>query len=65
MEYKWPIRLMKCANIKKASQGEQQNQTTATTKFNYVKNFVSVLKTKLNITVKIPSDKTDNKQNNL
>ena len=36
---------MRCANIKKASQDEQQNQTT-TTKTNYVKNFMSVLKNK-------------------
>ena len=56
---------MRCANIKKASQDEQQNQTTATTKINYIKNFMSVLKTKLNNKVKIPSDKTDIKQNNL
>ena len=61
----WRIRLMRCANIKKASQDEQQNQTTATTKNNYTKNFISVLKTKLNNKVKIPSDKTDIKQNNL
>ena len=53
---------MRCANIKKASQDEQQNQTTATTKINYIKNFMSVLKTKLNNKGKIPSDKTDTKQ---
>ena len=34
---------MRCANIKKASQDEQQNQTP-TTKFKYIKNFMSVLK---------------------
>ena len=33
---------MRCANIEKASQDEQQNQTT--TKINYIKNFMSVLK---------------------
>ena len=38
--------VQRCANIKKASQDEQQNQTTATTKFNYIKNFMSVLKNK-------------------
>ena len=37
---------MRCENIKKASQDEQQNQTTATTKINYIKNFMSVLKNK-------------------
>ena len=33
------------ANIKKPSQDKQQNQTT-TTKINYIKNFMSVLKNK-------------------
>ena len=33
------------ANVKKASQDEQQNQTT-TTNINYIKNFLSVLKNK-------------------
>ena len=56
---------MRCAHIKKASQDEQQNQITATTKINYIKNLMSVLKTKLNNKVKIPSDKTDIKQNKL
>ena len=37
---------MRLANIKNASQDEQQNQTTATTKTNYIKNFMSVLKNK-------------------
>ena len=56
---------MICANIKKASQNEQQNQTTTTTKINYIKNIMSVLKNKkLNNKVKIASDKTDIKQNN-
>ena len=48
---------MRC---KKASQNEQQNQTTTTTKINYIKK-MSVLKNK----VKIASDKTDIKQINL
>ena len=36
---------MRYANIKKASQDEQQNQKT-TTNINYIKNFMSVLKNK-------------------
>ena len=36
---------MRYANIKKASQDEQQNQTT-TTNINYIKSFMSVLKNK-------------------
>ena len=36
---------MRFVNIQKASQDEQQNQTV-TTKFNYIKNFLSVLKNK-------------------
>ena len=36
---------MKCANIKKGSQDAQQNQTT-TTKINYIKKFMPVLKNK-------------------
>ena len=52
------------ADIKKASEDEQQNQTT-TTKIDYIKKFMSILKTKLNNIVKIASDKTENKQNNL
>ena len=55
---------MRYANIKKASQDEQQNQTT-TTNINYIKKFMSVLKTKLNNKVKIDSDETETKQNNL
>ena len=54
---------MRCANIKKASQDEQQNQTTIT-KINYIKNFMSVLKNKTYKKVKTPSRKTDIKQNN-
>ena len=55
---------MRYANIKKVDQDEQQNKTT-TTNINYIKNFMSVLKTKLNIKVKIVSDETETKQNNL
>ena len=33
---------MTSANIKKASQDEQQNQTTITTNFNYIKYFMSI-----------------------
>ena len=36
---------MRYANIKEASQDEQQNRTT-TTKINYTKNFMSILKNK-------------------
>ena len=35
---------MRCAIIKKASQDDQQNQTTATTKINYIKNSMSPFK---------------------
>ena len=42
---------MICANIRKSSQDEQQNQKTTTTN-NYIKNFMSVLETKLNNEVK-------------
>ena len=37
---------MRYAHIKKASQDEQQNQTT-TTNINYIKKFVFVLKNKI------------------
>ena len=53
---------MRYANIKKESEDERQNQTT-TTNINYIKKFMSVLKTKLNNKVKIASDKTETKQN--
>ena len=36
---------MRYANIKKASENERQNQTT-TTNINYIKKFMSVLKSK-------------------
>ena len=55
---------MRYADIKKASEDERQNQTT-TTNINYIKKIMSVLKTKPNNKVKIASDKTENKQNNL
>ena len=55
------IRLMRYADIKKASKDERQNQTTITN-INHIKKFMSVLKTKLNNKVKIASDKTENKQ---
>ena len=56
---------MRYANFKKAGQDEQQiklqqqQQTLITSKT------LSVLKTKLNIKVKIVSDETETKQNNL
>ena len=43
------------------SQDEQQNQTT-TTNINYIKEFMSLLKTKFNNKVNIPSDKPKTKQ---
>ena len=52
---------MRYTNIKKAIQDEQQNQTT-TTKKNYIKNFMSVLKTKYKNKVKIASDKFETKK---
>ena len=54
---------MRYANINKESQDEQQDQST--TNNNYIKNFMCVLKTKLNNKVKIVSAKTETKQNNL
>ena len=51
---------MRYANIKKTGQDEQQNQTT-TTNINYIKKFITILKTKLNNKVKIVSDKTEAK----
>ena len=47
---------MRSAIIKKASQNEQQNQTTITTKVNYIQNFMSK---KLISKVKTASDKTE------
>ena len=51
---------MKYADIKKASEDEEQNQTT-TTNINYIKKFMSVLKTKPNNKVQIASDENENK----
>ena len=50
---------MRYANIKKASQGKQQNQTTRTNLIN-IKKIMSVLK-KINNKVKRASDKTETK----
>ena len=38
------IILRRSAIIKKASQGEQQNQSTITTNINYIQHFMSILK---------------------
>ena len=54
---------MRYADIKKASEDEWQNQTTKTLITS--KNLCPFQKTKLNNTVKIASNKTENKQNNL
>ena len=51
VEQKWCIRLMICANIRKASQDEQRNRTT-TTKIIYIKNSCLFYKTKFNNKVK-------------
>ena len=53
---------MRYANIKKASWDEQPNQTT-TTNINYIKKLYPIKKQ--NLIVKIASDKTETKQNNL
>ena len=55
---------MRSAIIKKASQDEQQNQTTITTDINYIRNFMSQKKHANKVKI-IASDKTENKQNNL
>ena len=50
------------AITKKANQGEQQNQTTISTNFNYIQNFISIFffkKNKLINKVKRLSDKTE------
>ena len=54
---------MRYANIKKSGQYKHQNQTTTTTtiNINYIKNFKSVLQTKIKNKVKIVSDKTEAK----
>ena len=51
---------MRYSDIRKASEDERQNQTT-TTNINYLKKFMSVLKTRLKNKVKIASDKTEKK----
>ena len=58
---------MRYANIKKAGSRPKAklNNNNTTTNINYIKNFMSVLKTKLAIKVKIVSDETETKQNNL
>ena len=56
---------MRSAIIKKTSQGEQENQTTITTKNNYLQILMSIyLINKLISEVKIASDKTKTKQCN-
>ena len=57
------VRLMRLASIKKTSQDEEQNQTTIITNIKYNRNFMSILKRI--IKVKIASDNSDNKHNNL
>ena len=54
---------MRSAIIKKASQEEQQNQTTITTNFNSIQNFRSIF-IKIIKKVKVASGKTETKQNN-
>ena len=58
------IRLMRSVIIKIAGQDEQQNQTTLTTNINYIQNFLAPLKIFTNM-LKLASDKTESKQNNL
>ena len=53
---------MRSAIIRKASQDEQQNQSTITTNINYIQNSMSIFfKKKLFNKVKIASDKTETK----
>ena len=49
--------------MKKASQDEQQYQSTKATNINYIQHFMTILKKHLQ-TLKIASDKTETKQNN-
>ena len=53
---------MRNANIQKASQDEQQNQTTITTNINFIKKLCPFLKIKLDNKVKLASDKIETKQ---
>ena len=56
---------MRSTIFKKASQDEQQNQTTITTNINYIQNFMSIFfKKKLIKKVKMASDKTETKITN-
>ena len=57
-------RFLRSVIIKKASQDQQQNQTTITTNINYIQNFVH-LKKKLTNKIKIASDKSESKRNNV
>ena len=50
--------------IRKASQDEQQSQTTITTNNFFIKNFTSISNKKFINDVKIAPDKTERKQNN-
>ena len=56
---------MRSAIIKKASQDEQQNQTTITTNIKFIQNLCHFSKQKHIKKVKIASDNTETKQNNL
>ena len=49
----------------KASQDDQQNQTTITTNIYYIQSFMSNFLKKVIAKVKIASNKTETKQNNL
>ena len=55
---------MRSVIIKKASQHEQQYQTTIKTNLNYIQNFMSILKKNAS-KLKIASDKGKTKHNNL
>ena len=56
---------MRSAIIDKASQDEQQNQTTITTNLNFIQKFLSIfIQRKLMNEVKMASDETETKKNN-
>ena len=63
LKWKYLLKMMRSATFKKASQEEQQNYTTLTTKINYIQILMTIKKTYW--LVKITSDKTETKQNNL
>ena len=63
MEQKCRITLMRSAIIKKASQDDQQNQSTKTANIKYIQKFMSIQKKNLQ-KLKKASDKTETKQNN-